>query len=616
MKGRILRAIVAAGWMIAAAAPAAAADWVRVDTPNFVVFGDSGAKRVTQVAAEFERFREALSRVLSASTASTPVPTTIVVFDTLRSFAPYRPLYNGKPVQLNGYFASSGSHSVIALSLQNRDEALRTIFHEYTHLVAGNAARSMPAWVGEGVAEYYSTFEISPDGKSATLGKLIPSHLQLLNDRSLLRHEELLQVDRSSALYNEGERRSLFYAQSWALVHMLLSGEPSRAKELATYVALTSGGTPSVDAWRRVFGDADITRALQEYVRRARMRGYRFQFERGIETRIGEPLPQSSGDVEAAFGDLLRHVAPERAEVHLRRAAAMQPASARARSLLALFKLRAGDNAVARALLLEAAAAGPADWLVQYDVATGLAEFHERSAGSDTDAQHFRAALDVVLAARPNLAHAHLLKARLEGATDAGLSSIQRARLLAPGREDYVLVETGIRVDRGEYAAARNLVAPLMSPHIEPELREHARTLMRQIVQLERAHAEEAAARSAAPTAEATPNPDARPAQPDAIPVYREPGPGEQRIEGTLEQIECVRGAIVVHVRTAERVARFHASKLEEIEFITYRTDLTGAVSCGKRPSPERVIVTWRAAQDTRAKSSDGQVVAVEFPIR
>ena len=88
-----------------------------------------------------------------------------------------------------------------------------------------------------------------------------------------------------------------------------------RAKELATYAALTSAGTPSLEAWRQVFGNTDVTRALREYVGQYRMRGYRFRFEREIETRIGEALRLSEADVEAAFGDLLRHVGPEHGSV-------------------------------------------------------------------------------------------------------------------------------------------------------------------------------------------------------------------------------------------------------------------------------------------------------------
>ena len=43
---------------------------------------------------------------------------------------------------------------------------------------------------------------------------------------------DLLKVDHSSPLYNEGDRASDFYAESWALTHMLFNGQPSRVNEL------------------------------------------------------------------------------------------------------------------------------------------------------------------------------------------------------------------------------------------------------------------------------------------------------------------------------------------------------------------------------------------------
>ena len=141
---------------------------------------------------------------------------------------------------------------------------------------------------------------------------------------------------------------------------------------------------------------------------------------------------------------------------------------------------------------------------------------------------------------------------------------------------------------------------------------------MRQIVQLEAARTQEAAAAppDAAPVSDTAPATDSPAPQPDIVPVYREPGPGEQRTEGILEQIACTRGAVVLHVRTTDRLVRFHAPTLEQIEFITYRTDLSGKVSCGKRPAPDKVIVTWRAGEGDRVKAGDGRAVAVEFPLQ
>ena len=36
--------------------------WVRVESTNFVVFGELGEKQTREYAEEFERFREALAR--------------------------------------------------------------------------------------------------------------------------------------------------------------------------------------------------------------------------------------------------------------------------------------------------------------------------------------------------------------------------------------------------------------------------------------------------------------------------------------------------------------------------------------------------------------------------
>src|SRR3954465_13059145 len=51
--------------------------WVRVDTPHFVVFGQSSEKTTETIATEFERFREAIGRVLPLAVIESPVPTVV-----------------------------------------------------------------------------------------------------------------------------------------------------------------------------------------------------------------------------------------------------------------------------------------------------------------------------------------------------------------------------------------------------------------------------------------------------------------------------------------------------------------------------------------------------------
>ena len=41
----------------------------------------------------------------------------------------------------------------------------RLIFHEYTHFLIRNMLQTTPAWLAEGLAEYFSTFPIRERGE-------------------------------------------------------------------------------------------------------------------------------------------------------------------------------------------------------------------------------------------------------------------------------------------------------------------------------------------------------------------------------------------------------------------------------------------------------------------
>ena len=74
----------------------------------------------------------------------------------------------------------------------------------------------------------------------------------------------------------------MFYAQSWALTHMLFMGEPRRVKELSAFLQLMSGGLDQPEAWRKAFGDLRIDRELQQYVGRFSMKAYQLELPQKI----------------------------------------------------------------------------------------------------------------------------------------------------------------------------------------------------------------------------------------------------------------------------------------------------------------------------------------------
>ncbi len=592
-------------------APAGAADWVRVETPNFIVYGEPGERRVREIADEFERFREALPRVIPGTGTPAAVPTVVVVFGSARSFEPYRPRFNGKPIRLGGYFFSSDDMNIVALADGERDESLRTIFHEYVHLVIENVSEGLPLWLNEGLADYYSTFEVKDGGRGALIGLPIPSHLRLLSQRRLLTIPELLAVDQSSLAYNEGERQSLFYAQSWAIVHMLVSTTHGSSL-LSQYARLVSDGTPSLDAWQQTFKDQNIIRQLEGYIGQETMKAVNYRFNSSIPVVKSYSSAVSAGDAQAVLGDLLRRVAPPaETAAQFEKAIAIQPPSARARALYGLMFIDSEQYARARPLLLEAARDGT-DWLVQYHVVTGLTRI--ATTGDERDPLVIataRAALGRVLAARPDLANAHALGARLDADEEddvpRALEAIRRARKVSPGRGDYMLLEAFILMRRGEFVAARQLLTPLTTARYSTQIRENAAAVMDQVTRLER---EAIAYRAALEGQKEAPEPEPGAGRGRLVPLYRRVEPGERRVQGLLERMDCTAAGIVLQVNVEGRIERFAAPSMSGVTFISHREDLRGGLECAPRTPPDRVYVTWR---EDDSPTGARRVVAVEF---
>ena len=604
--------------LIGCLAPAhVAAEWRRLDSPNFITIGDASERDLRNIAMQFEGFRETLGRVLSAKVTATAVPTVVVVFPHDRAFTPYKPVYNGKPVDVGGVFYSGRDANYITLVNDQREGRLRVLFHEYAHLMISNVVMNLPAWLSEGLAEYYSTYEHSRDGREAVIGRPVESHLQRLAEGRLLPLKELISVDRDSPLYNEGERRSVFYAQSWALTHMLLLGEPNRAKELKTFMGAAQSGVSAPEAWRQAFGDADVARALQQYIRSLTFKAYRFRFSEALATVDATARPMPQAEVSAFLAGLrVRQRRVGDAETLADAALVNDKNHPHANVAKAQADIAKGDRKAAVGRLMTLDASG--DWFVRYAAGTTLTDGIEGERGDHDDGvAAARAHLTAVGRTReiPN-ALAELTKLDLlttRGATTETLAAIERARALAPGRDDYVLLQARVLAELNQFALARSVLGPLMTPASPEQVRGTARSWMGAIVRREEQHRAIEAARDGAPAGSGRATEERRDTQvePTAVkPVFRVLEKGEHRLEGALERISCPPNAgVVFHVDTAAGAERLRAAKFEAVEFITYRGDLSGSINCGPLKEPMRVYVTWRQG----AGLADRIVIAIEF---
>jgi tetratricopeptide (TPR) repeat protein len=211
-------------------------------------------------------------------------------------------------------------------------------------------------WFNEGLAEYYSTFTPAANGKTAMLGRPIARHVLLLRER-FLPIADLIAVDHGSPLYNEGERASIFYAESWALLHYLLKDDAwtllSRAAQLspnsfATQYAL---GTSFFRGRTGVMKAADSTDG--------RMTAARNALARAVELDPAAP----DAWVWLANAHMLNET-PDDARRAIERAVRLAPRRHEYRLLAARIAVAQGDTAAARSFIGDLAARADREDLV------------------------------------------------------------------------------------------------------------------------------------------------------------------------------------------------------------------------------------------------------------
>ena len=316
-------------------APASAsAKWTRFSSEHFIFVGDASERSMRSIAQRLEQFREVAGRMLSNGAVSSPAPTIVIAFENDKSFTPFKPVYQGRPVSAAGYFVGMEDVNYIAVNAEQDSEAFGLIFHEYAHFLTGNAYGSTPVWVNEGLAELYQTLAITGD-TSATVGNPSAQNLLLLRAAtSLLPVADLIAVEHDSSLYNENDRRGLFYAESWALVHYLALGSPARQGQLQKYLNAIKAGTPPADAFKTAFG-ADtkaLDLELRQYVRGSTFNALKMEFtDRLARAFTSTPENLSEGEAAGYRGDLLARVKRvDDAREYLRKTVITDPAAARA----------------------------------------------------------------------------------------------------------------------------------------------------------------------------------------------------------------------------------------------------------------------------------------------
>lgn len=292
--------------------------WIRADSAHFTIFSDAPIHTVRALSKNLELLQSVLGSLNPGRTINSPLPTYVFIFRNEASFRSYNLKIGGKPAAISGYFLSHPHANYIVVDGSAGPNPSAVIFHEYLHYFARHNLPRVPLWFNEGLAEFYSTLELSEN--EALIGKPVAHHVDWLRNNDLQPFRSFLATDTRSGPYNEAQRQGGFYAQSWALVHMLLAGDQDRRSRVARYLRLLDendlvpGDNADADAFAMAFDATprSLQRELSRYVDRPRFEHFRQRLETVDMEPVFQPTEIRYTEILCRLGDLLVHLNPAR----------------------------------------------------------------------------------------------------------------------------------------------------------------------------------------------------------------------------------------------------------------------------------------------------------------
>jgi tetratricopeptide (TPR) repeat protein len=636
---RFTMPLMLAAFLLAAAAPLYRAEakesWTSVRSKNFLLVGNASEKDIRRIGLQLEQFRHVLARLLADVKTTSRGPITVVVFKSDESFKPFRP-----PAS-SAYFQSGQDMNYIALtSERGHENPFASVFHEYVHFLVRNNIKNAPLWFNEGLAEYYSSFDISDGERKVIIGKPVTNHVLNLRQHRMMPLETLFSVVNDSPIYNEQDKKGIFYAQSWALVHYLLHGnEGRRAPQFRQFLGSLASGMTVEAAFEQAF-ETDfrtLEKELSQYIDRRSYKAEVVTFDEKLAFDT-EMLSAPLTEAESQFylGDLLLHVSDlDRAEQYLRRAIALEPDLGLAHASLGMLNMRRERFDDARLHLQRAVVADTKNYLVHYNYAYMLSREamvagNYVSSFAPEAARTMRAELRKAIELEPGYAESYYLLAFINAVTgeqlDESILLLRRAISLAPGQKHFESLLAKLYIRKQDFKTARLILEPLARGAADPQVIEQARSLLQQLSAIEEQMALYGAGKNAESTGavpsqsgpgtgsgtEPTTPPDDERPQPAFEQELLPRRDGEEQAHGQLLRIDCEGQGVTMAVKVGSRTLRLHNNELRQIRFVTYTQEMRGMIACGPRNPANTVIVSYRPTEDGRSKT-DGVATAIAF---
>jgi tetratricopeptide (TPR) repeat protein len=236
--------------------------WLEVHSTHFSVITDAGDKRGREIALRMEQMRTVFGQLILKSKLKMPVPITVIALKSDKQYGLAAP---AKQNRAAGFYVPGADRIYIVLNLFEADP-WRAVAHPLAHYLLNYNYPPTQGWFDEGLPEYFSSIYI---GKQVELGgdpELLPEwHEDAFDDLAGMRRDpnvpqsltqlvsspvwismvDLFTMKHDASGMREGTHNTLYYAQSWMVVHYLVN--KNKMPEAGTYFDLVLNQKVPVD---------------------------------------------------------------------------------------------------------------------------------------------------------------------------------------------------------------------------------------------------------------------------------------------------------------------------------------------------------------------------------
>jgi Flp pilus assembly protein TadD len=240
---------------------AAHAEWLKAESPHFVVYGDTSEGAIREYTRKVERFDSIIRVFFPVPSNEDAAPLAIYLADGRSDM---RKIWPDISENIGGFY-TAGPERIFAVTGGRGSDNDHTLFHEYAHhFMMQYMPGAYPGWFIEGFAEFFATADVTVGRMKVGLPD--PGRLYSLQGgpNSWMPMETLLR-SRPMEVRRQGHA---YYAQAWALTAYFMS-TPERTAMLGRYLSAVMNGEDRVTSMTTATGrtpvqlQADVSRYLQ-----------------------------------------------------------------------------------------------------------------------------------------------------------------------------------------------------------------------------------------------------------------------------------------------------------------------------------------------------------------